>query len=54
MREPKDALAALSADLLKLEVPADCRDGVEANLRLLAGHARTLESWLDKPEAPRS
>jgi hypothetical protein len=54
MSEPKDALAVLAADLLKLDVPPACRDGVEANLRLLAGHARTLESWLDRPEAPRS
>lgn len=54
MSEPKDALTALAAEMLKLDLPAACRDGVEANLRLLAGHARALESWLDKPEAPQS
>ncbi|HMA52419.1 MAG TPA: AtzG-like protein [Magnetospirillaceae bacterium] len=48
--EQKDALTALAAEMLKLDVPPECREGVEANLRLLAGHARTLESWLDKPE----
>jgi len=54
MSEPKDALAVLAADLLKLDVPPECRDGVEANLRLLAAHAGTLESWLERPEEPRS
>lgn len=49
--ELKDALSVFATDLLKLDVPAECREGVEANLRLLAGHARTLEAWLDQTEA---
>ena len=54
MSESKDALTALAAEMLRLDVPLECRDGIEANLRLLAGHARTLESWLDRSEEPRS
>jgi hypothetical protein len=43
----KDALADFATELLKLDMPSDCREGVEANLRLLASHARTLEAWLE-------
>lgn len=52
--KPKEALTALAAEMLKLDLPRECRDGVEANLRLLASHARTLESWLEGKEAPES
>jgi hypothetical protein len=48
--EPKDALRELAAEMLTLDVPPACRDGVEANLRLLASHARTLEAWLERQE----
>ena len=51
--ELKDALFVFAANLLRLEVPPACRDGVEANLRLLTGHARTLEDWLDREEASK-
>jgi len=50
--KPEDALSVF-AGLLRLDVPPACRDGVEANLRLLADHARTLENWLDRTEAPK-
>jgi len=43
----KDALAEFATDMLKLDVPPACKQGVEANLRLLASHARTLEAWLE-------
>jgi hypothetical protein len=43
---------AFAADMLRLDVPPACRDGIEANLRLLADHARTLEAWLER-EAPQ-
>ncbi len=43
----KDALAEFATDMLMLEVPPACQEGVEANLRLLASHARTLETWLE-------
>lgn len=49
-KEPKDALTVLAAEMLKLDVPPECLDGVEVNLRLLAGHARTLEAWLDRED----
>jgi len=50
--EPDDILSAFAASLLRLDVPPACRDGVEANLKLLAQHARTLEDWLKRAEAP--
>ncbi len=46
--EPKEGLTVLAAEMLQLDVAPACREGVEANLRLLAGHARILEAWLDK------
>ncbi len=49
--KPKEALAEFAADMLKLDMPPVCKEGVEANLRLLASHARTLEAWLEA-EAP--
>ena len=49
--EPIETVSVLAAELLGLDVPPDCREGVEANLRLLADHARILESWLERPEA---
>ncbi len=51
--EPEDFLSVFAAGLLRLDVPPACRDGVDANLTLLARHARTLEDWLDRQEAPQ-
>jgi len=51
--EPDDLLSVFAAGLLRLDVPPACRDGVEANLKLLAQHARTLEDWIDRQEAPQ-
>jgi hypothetical protein len=46
--ESEAALFALTTDLLKLDLPPACQEGVEANLRLLGTHARTLEAWLER------
>ncbi|GEM_PF-5849505 len=50
--EPDDILSAFAASLLRLDVPPACREGVEANLTLLARHARTLEDWLKREDVP--
>jgi len=49
--ERNDVLSVFAAGLLRLDVPPACREGVEANLTLLAQHASTLEDWLDRREA---
>ena len=51
--ELDDSLSLFAAGLLRLDLPPACREGVEANLRLLAEHARTLETWLDGRKAPK-
>ena len=43
---------AAIAELLEFDVPQPCRDGVEGNLRLLAVHARVLDTWLEEEDAP--
>jgi hypothetical protein len=48
--DPKNSEIEFAAELLALTVPPACREGVEANLRLLAGHARVLEAWLKDRE----
>jgi len=54
MSEERDEfLSVFAAGLLRLDVPPACHEGVEANLKLLAQHARTLEDWLDRQEAPK-
>ena len=52
--QQRGALIFLAAELVKLDLPDICIEGVESNLRLLATHARTLETWLDRErdEAP--
>ena len=52
--DPKNSDVDFAAALLALTVPPACLEGVEANLRLLAGHARTLEAWLKECEAPET
>ena len=37
-----------AAALLAFEVPEPCREGVAANLALLAAHARVLDQWSEE------
>jgi len=39
---------AAAAELLAFDIPAPCREGIEANLALLATHARVLDRWIEE------
>jgi len=39
-------IIALASEMLGFPVPAMCGDGILENLRLLAAHRRTLDSYL--------
>jgi hypothetical protein len=41
-----------AAELLGFEIPEPCKDGVEANLHLLAAHARVLDGWVEERDQP--
>jgi hypothetical protein len=41
-----------AAKLLQLEVPEPCREGVAANVALLATHARILDQWREEEGEP--
>jgi hypothetical protein len=44
---PKLASISIDAsDFLKISIPEECRQGIEANLDLLKSHARILDAYM--------
>lgn len=51
MQEPTHDRIAETAKALGLDLPEACRSGVQANLELLAQHARVLDDYVAGDDA---